>query len=110
MPRKGKALGCDGHDLRGLQVRYSDTVEEMSANGHGKRTGRFAPPGWFVFVQFYRGPQHVWEAVLALRFVRERDARLAKAGLEVAGLDSAKRMKAAGGETVIRTAFEALQW
>lgn len=49
-------------------------------------------------------------AVTALRFIREIDATRAAYALTAAGLDSAKRMKAAGGEMVIRTAWEALAW
>lgn len=107
---KGAKLGGHGKDIRGLQVRYSTAVEQVDGHGHGKRTGRFAEPGWFVFVRMQRGPSLVWEAVLPLRFVRERDANRAAAALRAAELDSAKRMKAAGGETVVRTAFEALDW
>lgn len=102
--------GRCGADIRGLKVKWSDSLVECSHHGHGAKTDQCRAPGWYVWVQFRRGENLVWEAGLELRFIREVDATRAASALTAAGLDSAKRMKAAGGEAVIRTAWEALAW
>jgi hypothetical protein len=107
---KGQKPGALGYDIRGLQAKWSDSVEQVEDYGRGKLTGNKITPGWFVFVQVKRGTGMYWEAIISLRFERQIDAQRAVDALTWAELDSAKRMKAAGGETVIRTAFEALQW
>ncbi len=106
---RGNSPGSRGADLRGLKVKYAEKVKETKRDGHGHYTGNWSPAGWYIWVQFMRS-KIIWQAVRCLRFVREIDALLAMRALTAAGLDSAKRMKAAGGEVVLRTAFEALQW
>jgi hypothetical protein len=110
MARRGQQPGRIGLDLRGIEVHEIETLRQLGNYGFGRLGNVVFNPGWYLCVQFRRGNRTVWQAVLELRFVREKDGLLAAKALIAAGLDSAKRMKAAGGETVIRTAFEALQW
>jgi hypothetical protein len=112
---KGQKPGTRGADIRGLDVRYIELLEMMDHNGYRNclrsEQKTVFMPGWYICVQLLlrtEGPE--WEAVISLRFARKIDCERAKSALVAAGLDSSKRMKAAGAETVIRTAYEALQW
>lgn len=108
--KHGPSPGSKGADLRGLKVAYADLIREHERNGYGRLSNRFRPAGWYIWAKFFIGRNLVWQAVGQLRFLREIDAMLAMRALVAVGLDSAKRMKAAGPQLVIQTAYEALQW
>lgn len=95
---------------RGLLVRDSSDVVRRERRSVKHR--KALPAAWYIWVQYYNPNKKAaeWQAVEQLRFVRKIDAERAAKALTAVGLDSTLAMKKAGAETVLCTAFEALQW
>lgn len=87
----------------GLRVRYHDHVERFGRNGE---ISEMVAAGWFIEVT--TGGR--WEALMDLRFAREKDAVRAALSLTMAGLDCLSAMKRAEPMTVLQVACESLQW
>jgi hypothetical protein len=71
---------------------------------------KFCPPGWYIFVPTKRTIGSSHEALLDLRFFREKDAWLAAKALVAAGYTDLKKLREAPAEDVIEKAISALQW
>jgi hypothetical protein len=94
---------------RPLKVRYAENLADYKeACKFSIRLKSVVGSGIFIWV--WIPEMRRYEAIMDLKFVRERDAIRAVAALMQAGLGTHYAMVKAGGMRVKQVACEALQW